>query len=375
MSPAVLNVGLIGANWGAVHIAAWRRIPGVNVAAICTSSQASATAAADRYRIPKSYCDVHAMLSDPALDIIDVTPRPSIRAPIVEAALRARKHVLQPLPFALDLAQGRRLVELAKATGVVAAVESLHRYAPAFKRARTLVEQGELGDIHSIRGHVRTGILLDPPANYAYSWIVDAANGASALRNFGAHLLHTLVWMFGGITAVAAHLSTRLPTIEFADGSSKHNEVIDNASLLLQFANGATGDLHVSWTEPGADGLLIDVVGSHGRLALRADGLGPQNARLQLATRKDPRLRDVHVEVLHLAASESPHQPERGSQRSVELTAMCEDFARAVRAGVPDGAQPDFEQAFAIMNVVESAYRAAARRCWVDTREFTGQGS
>jgi predicted dehydrogenase len=373
MSPATLNVGLIGANWGAVHIAAWRRVPGVNVAAICTSSQASAVAAADRYHIPKSYCDVDAMLSDPTLDIIDITPRPSIRAPLVEAALRARKHVLQPLPFALDLEQGRRLVELAQAAGVVALVESLHRHSPAFKRARELVEQGELGDIHSIRGRVRTGILLDPPANYAYSWIVDAANGASALRNFGAHLLHTLVWMFGEITAVAAHMHTRLPTIEFADGTAKRNEVVDNAALLLQFANGAAGDLEVSWTEPGADGFLIDVAGSQGRLALRADGLGPQNARLQFAARKDARLRDVRIETPQLSASASPNEPERGSQRAVELTSMCEEFAQAVRTG--QAGHPNFTQAFAVMNVVESAYRAAAERRWVDTREFAGHGA
>ena len=52
----ILKVGIISANWSLkVHGAAWRRIEGVEVAAICTSRQETAERAARDYGIPKAY--------------------------------------------------------------------------------------------------------------------------------------------------------------------------------------------------------------------------------------------------------------------------------------------------------------------------------
>jgi len=84
-----LRVGVIGANWGLNHIDAWRAVPGVEVAAICTSRRDTAEAAARETGVPRAMWDAQQLLADPTLDIIDVTPRPSIRAPLALQALQA----------------------------------------------------------------------------------------------------------------------------------------------------------------------------------------------------------------------------------------------------------------------------------------------
>ena len=97
-----LKVGIISANWSLkVHGAAWRRIDGVEVAAICTSRQETAERAASEYGIPKAYWNHEEMSADPDLDIIDVGTRPSFRFPMVMAALKNGKHVYDALPFAV----------------------------------------------------------------------------------------------------------------------------------------------------------------------------------------------------------------------------------------------------------------------------------
>src|SRR3546814_4089872 len=60
-----LRVGMIGANWGIVgHLPAWRNLPGVEVAAICTAHEETARAAADAHGIPHAYHDYRRMIDE-----------------------------------------------------------------------------------------------------------------------------------------------------------------------------------------------------------------------------------------------------------------------------------------------------------------------
>jgi predicted dehydrogenase len=365
MTTRPLRIGVIGANWGLNHIEAWRAVPGVEVAAICTSRQSTAEAAAQRTGVPSAMWDVRRMLDDATLDIIDVTPRPSIRAPLALEVLQSGKHLLQPLPFALDLVQARTLRDEARARSLVAMVENLHRHTPALQQAKAMLEDGALGRIFTIRGHVRTGILLKPPVGYVYGWITDPDSGASTLRNFGAHLLHALTWLFGDIIAVAADISTNLPEIRFSDGSTKFNGTADSATVLTRFRSGATGVMDASWCTTAGEGFLIDAVGERGRLVIRADGLGPQNAQLWTARVGDKELTlqvtdERHRDMRGLNLGDDPEQPRR-----YPLAAMCAGMAQAVREGTSMHAHPDFDEAFAVMRVVETAYRSAEAGGWV----------
>ena len=79
MSGSNLNIGIVGANWGLTHVEAWRRLPGVEVVAICTGHRESAEAVARTNDIPHAFWDAERMIADPSIDVIDLTPRPSIR--------------------------------------------------------------------------------------------------------------------------------------------------------------------------------------------------------------------------------------------------------------------------------------------------------
>lgn len=363
-APSPLRVGLIGANWGATHIEAWRAVPGVEVLSVCTTSQKTAEQVAAANNIPRPRWDVAELLADRDIDIIDVTPRPTVRAPIAIKALEAGKHVLQPLPFALSLAEGAVLRELARKRHLVGMVENLHRHTPTFLQAKQILEEGRLGPLLTIRGYVRSGILLDPPQGYSYSWITDEGSGASALRNFGAHLLHVLVWLCGEITSVAADLATHVPVVRFGDNSTKINHTIDSAAVQLRFAAGAAGSIDVSWCTPASEGFLVDIIGEQARMVIKAEGLGPQKAELLFARRQDKELLPEPVDRRYLSCY-SVHETAERSRR-LPLAAMCACMASAVREGNLSAAQPSFEEALKVMQIVEACYQSTERRQWLD---------
>lgn len=144
------RIALIGAGGiAASHLDACRAA-GWDVVAICNRTRAKAEARANEY-FPDALVtdDVDVVLSDPAIDVVDVTPHPADRIPIVEAALEAGKHVLSQKPFVLDLDTGERLVRLADARGVKLAVNQNGRWAPHMAWMREAVRAGLIGELFS----------------------------------------------------------------------------------------------------------------------------------------------------------------------------------------------------------------------------------
>ncbi len=361
-----IRVGLVGANWGLTHIAAWQSIPGIELAAICTSRQESADRVAAEHGIPAAYGDAAAMLADTTLDLIDVTTRPSIRAPIALASLQAGRHLIQPLPFAMDLAQGRKLRDLARSGDRLAMVENLHLHSPAFRQAKAMIDQGEIGELRSVRAHVRTNILLDLPPGFAYLWTVDPSSGASALRNFGAHALHVLKWMIGDVDAVAAMLKINLPEVVRPDGPPVKTGTYDSGALLLAFANGVDGMLDVSWSMPGMNEIAIDIGGSKGRVIVKADGLGPRNPSLYFTNQARSAAQQIPIDPAFRAGSTVASQDDTLES----LAFWCKAAAEAIASGDRSGAVPNFDTALEMMEIVEAAYQAHRERRWVRLADF-----
>lgn len=197
------RIGVIGAG-GIVsaHLDAYRTA-GWEVAAICnrTLSKAEAKAAeyAPRARVTARWEDV---LNDPAIDVVDITPHPSDRLPIIKAALIAGKHVLSQKPFVLDLEQGRGLVTLARDNGVKLAVNQNGRWAPHLAWMREAVRAGLVGDVISahVSIHWNHGWIAGTP----FEQIEDLI-----LYDFGIHWFDFLRSVIGpraqSVFATAAH--------------------------------------------------------------------------------------------------------------------------------------------------------------------------
>lgn len=96
--------------------------------------------------------DYREVLADPEVAVVDIATHPQERLPLLEAALRAKKHVLSQKPFVTNLDNGERLVALADEMGVRFAVNQNGRWSPHFGYLREAVKAGAIGDL--ISAHV-----------------------------------------------------------------------------------------------------------------------------------------------------------------------------------------------------------------------------
>ena len=145
------RIGLIGCGGiSAVHLDEYKRAR-YRVVALCdVSREAAVERQKDYYPKAAVYTDYRELLDRDDIDVVDITPHPDQRAAIVEAAIKAGKHVLSQKPFVTDLKTGRKLVQLARRHNVKLAVNHNGRWAPHFSYMRQAIERGLIGDVLAV---------------------------------------------------------------------------------------------------------------------------------------------------------------------------------------------------------------------------------
>jgi predicted dehydrogenase len=144
------RIGLIGCGGiSEYHLRAYQAL-GLEVAALCDVNLARAEQRRrEFYPAAAVFSDYRDLLRRDDLAVIDIALHPNERVAAIEAALRARKHVLSQKPFVLDLEVGARLVALADEMGVTLAVNQNGRWAPHFAWMTAAIRAGLIGEVAS----------------------------------------------------------------------------------------------------------------------------------------------------------------------------------------------------------------------------------
>jgi predicted dehydrogenase len=150
--PGIALVGCGGITpW---HLRAYRAAK-YRVVALMDVNLANAKLRRDEF-FPKADVtdDLKALLSRDDVEVVDIATHTAVRPPLIEAALKARKHVLSQKPFVTDLTVGKRLADLADKMGVTLAVNQNARWAPHFSYLREAVRSGLIGDVEGVHGDI-----------------------------------------------------------------------------------------------------------------------------------------------------------------------------------------------------------------------------
>lgn len=365
-NPPPLRVGIISAAWGAkAHLPAWRSLDGVEVTAICTSRPETAAHAAKTFDVARAFHDFRNMAADPDIDIVDCGTRPSLRYAMVMAALGAGKHVYNGIPFAKDMEDATAMHQAWKQAGTVAVVDAFMQAVPAMVQMKAMIEAGWIGELFGADIAFEAPLFTAAQVNVPdYLWFADAANGASASRNLGSHMLHLLVHFFGPITSIQCDQSMALREWP-VDGQSIRPAVSDRSAMLLRHASGLPTRLEANWCKIGGDGFRFSVWGSKGRLSAHAP-LFPMAHDTQLFGTNNPAMgrnsmQEIPIAPEYLAVAgcnARADKPESG------LLALASIFAK-MRDAIRDGgvAAPDFAQALHVQSIIEAAEHANIRRC------------
>jgi predicted dehydrogenase len=359
-----LRVGIISANWGAfAHLPAWRSLPGVEVAAICTSRQETAEAAARKFQIARPFWDAEAMCADPELDIIDCGTRPIYRHKMVLGALKHRKHVYNAIPCAANIDHAREMHRCWSDSGAVAVVDAYSQWLPAHRLAREMLDQGFLGQPFGGTCQFNISLFNQPIPQFPYNWFSQGGQGVSAMRNLGSHALHMLVHLFGAIEEVIAHDGQLLKQWDFPDGQAVTPQTNDFASLMLRFASGMLMQMQVSWSATVPGGWLIDAFGSKGRFVVTSPTFPTSGESVLRAASLGGKLETLPI----------PERLQKTSGIGIDwqfpvppaypMALSMQRMIEAITTGAK--AAPDFDQAWAVERVLEAARLSNEQRCWV----------
>lgn len=275
-SIASLRAGIIGTGFiGPVHLEALRRL-GVPVNALCDLPE-RVGALADRFGIPQAFGRYPDLLASPDVDVVHICSPNRFHCEMALAALQAGKHVVCEKPLAMNTRETAAIVKLARQAGRVFAVNYNVRFYPAVLQMRRLVATGELGEIIHVNGsYLQDWLFKDTD----YNWRLLPAEGGKlrAVADIGTHWMDTASFVLGAkIRSVFADLGTfhkarrrplgEVQTFAKADAAVKYAKypvkTEDFANVLLEFANGARGNLGVSQVAAGRKNCIrIEVYGS-----------------------------------------------------------------------------------------------------------------
>ena len=259
-----LRAGVIGTGFiGPVHIEALRRL-GVQVVALCDLPDRVQSAAA-KFGIATAFGDFRQMLRSADVDVVHITVPNRLHCAMALAALEAGKHCVCEKPLAMNTRETAAITRKAKDTGRVFAVNYNVRFYPAVLQLRQAVERGGLGQIIHVNGsYLQDWLFKD--TNYNWRLLPQEGGKLRAVADIGTHWMDTVSFMLGArIKSVFADLSTwhrtrrrpvgELQTFAKADAKMKYvsfNVATDDfASVLMEFDNGARGNLAVSQVAAG----------------------------------------------------------------------------------------------------------------------------
>jgi predicted dehydrogenase len=115
----MLRAGVIGAGvFGGYHAGKYASLPGVDFKGVLDMDGARAKALADKHGVA-AFTDADAFFD--GLDVVTIAAPAVAHAALAEEALKRGLHVYVEKPLALTIADGRKLVKLAEAQGVVLA--------------------------------------------------------------------------------------------------------------------------------------------------------------------------------------------------------------------------------------------------------------
>ncbi|MCX7935947.1 MAG: Gfo/Idh/MocA family oxidoreductase, partial [Planctomycetota bacterium] len=212
-------------------------------------------------QVPRVTTDFREVLADAAVDCISICTDHASHAPIAVAALAAGKHVLCEKALAADEEGLRQMIAAHRQRpDLIFGGVFQHRFDPALRGLKALVEEKALGEILTAGVQVRCFRSAEYYRADAWrgTW---RGEGGAVLINQAIHFIDALLWIVGGAVAICG-----------AYANLRHQGVIeteDVATAAVRLRCGALGTIEATSASNLDWEYTISIHGSDGAIDLR----------------------------------------------------------------------------------------------------------
>jgi predicted dehydrogenase len=324
-----LGVGVIGCGyWGVNLIRNFANAPGWDLRWACDADENRARTSVGKYRV--SVADsVAAVLGDPAVTAVAIATPPTSHAALTLAAIEAGKHVLVEKPLARSLAEAEEVATAARTARTVVMCDHTYCYTPAVRQIRSLVDKGEIGQIHYFDS-VRINLgLVQPDVDVFWD-----------LAFHDLSILDFILPVDVVPVSVAAHGADPIGAGQACTGY-----------LTLPLRGGGIAHAHVNWLSPTKIRRII--IGGSERMIVWDDLEPSERLRVydkgvSLAAALTPDERRASLISYRLGDMVAPALAETEA-----LQGVVEEFRRAILEERPP--TTDFEAGLRVVRVLEAA--------------------
>lgn len=358
---AVIGVGFIGE----AHIEALRRIPYVDVVAIVDG--VGIQEKAERLGVPAGFEDYKEMIEVCKPDCIHICTPNFLHKEIALYAFEKGVNVVCEKPMACDAKEAQEMVDAAKKSGLVNAINFHNRYYPIPYQMRNMVKNGELGQVFNVQG----GYLQDwLQYETDFHWkILSAKCGKTrATADLGSHWIDLAEYVTGQkVKEVFAEFKTVYPTRKQTTPEGVVDVPIDTedfSCIMLRFDGGAIGNAVFSAVFAGKKNqTVLQVAGS--KKSLEWDNekvndllIGQRSGPNGLLT-KDPSLVDSSTaSVISYPGGHAEGFPDAFKQNFNAIY-------NAIRGIEPQNPFATFEDGLHAMKICDKLYESAQTGTWV----------
>jgi predicted dehydrogenase len=204
---------------------------------------------AREHNVTRWTTDLRAALANPDDAIYFDAQLTNLRAPSVELAIAAGKHIYCEKPLAGDLASALRLAAHARAASVKHGVVQDKLFLPGMRKLKRLVDSGFFGRILSVRGEFGYWVFEgDGQPAQRPSWNYRKQDGGGIIGDMFCHWRYVLDHTFGRVRAVQCLGGTVIPLRWDEQGNQYHCTADDTAYGTFELDGGIIAQINSSWS-------------------------------------------------------------------------------------------------------------------------------
>src|SRR3984893_10087334 len=174
-----------------IQLPVFAQIPDFQVIVVLSREPANARRTAEKFGIPKAYETAEQLLSDPAVQIVNICAPNHLHREFALAAFEHGKDVICIKPLASNLAGAEEMVEAAERSRRCLFYAENVNFIPALRRLKAMVDAGTYGKVFRVKACEGIG---QPHADWFRNRQV---SGGGCVIDMAVHGLALLHWFAG----------------------------------------------------------------------------------------------------------------------------------------------------------------------------------